>query len=1143
MSVVMPCLDAGRMLRRALASVVRQTYANLEIVFVDNGSTDASDRLAQEIGAASGREFRFAACPERGVNRARALGFTLARGDYIQWMDADDEMNPDKVSLQVAALERERAFDIAFCDWVTRRFDAGDPPIDVPHRLAPVHDQLLRMLSGVWYPPHVYLLRRAAAQRLHQEKAWWPERRIATDVEYFAFAALLGYRFLHVPGAQVLYNVGGHTRQISAVTPYAVRVISLRDIYARLGAVGEMPGIKPRVTSRHRALLKQNWDLWRLPPTSVDITKLNAREFRLVHRVTGKTLKLRPREAAMVEALRGISAPQALAHLAPHIIAAIGATPGERATIIETLERLRHAGILTRTTSLERVALASDESAPVADAAPSNGAAGETRVMEGPLVSVVIPCLNAGRMLPRALNSVIGQTHRNLEIIVVDNGSTDGSDRLAQEIGGASGREFHFALCPERGANRARNRGYDLARGDYVQWLDADDELHREKIARQVDALERDRAYDIAYGDWTQCVIHSDTRPTVLVRKALEQFDDQILRILVGVWCPPHAYLLRRTVADQLDREQAWWPDRIYCHDREYFAFAALLGFRFLHVPGAHVYYNKWSSTQVSSATPYLDRVADLRGAFARFRELAERPTTKPRITAAHWLFLQQNWDLWILPRGSVDVAPIGNGSIRLRQIKTGRELVLSAKEAAIVETLQLVDEGRAFSHLVIGIADNAPELGNDYPGIMTALDRLRDAGILVLATSIDHVAPANDQIAPAAEVALSGSAAGETRVLEGPLVSVVTPCLNAGRMLPRALNSAIGQTYRNLEIIVVDNGSTDGSDRLAQEIGEASGRKFRFARWPERGANRARNQGYSMVRGDYVQWLDADDEIDRDKITQQVDALERDRGYDIAYCSWTQRMIYGVSGPTVIIPKPLEQVEDQILRALVGIWYPPHSYLFRRAAADQLDRELAWWPDRPNATDWEYVGFAALLGFRFLHVPSAHVFYNKWSGTQISNVTRYPEWVSASRAIFARFRELAERPTTKPLITAAHRLFLEQNWDLWRLPRGSVDVVAVGSQSIRLRHLGRGQQLMISAKEAKIIEVLQAVDLPRTLSYLVRAIADTTPELEDDYVAIMAVLERLRAEDVLDRSTLPAVPADPRRPGHASPHQLGAES
>src|SRR4029077_9717699 len=123
--------------------------------------------------------------------------------------------------------------------------------------------------------PHVYLLRRAVAERLHEEKAWWPERPVATDVEYFAFAALLGYRFLHVPGAQVFYSVGARPQQISAVTPYTVRIVSLRDLYARRGAVADRPGVKPRITSRHRALLKQDWHLWRQPPDSVDITKLN----------------------------------------------------------------------------------------------------------------------------------------------------------------------------------------------------------------------------------------------------------------------------------------------------------------------------------------------------------------------------------------------------------------------------------------------------------------------------------------------------------------------------------------------------------------------------------------------------------------------------------------------------------------------------------------------------------------------------------------------------------------------------------------------------------------------------------------------------------------------------------------------------
>jgi hypothetical protein len=92
------------------------------------------------------------------------------------------------------------------------------------------------------------------------------------------------------------------------------------------------------------------------------------------------------------------------------------------------------------------------------------------------------------------------------------------------------------------------------------------------------------------------------------------------------------------------------------------------------------------------------------------------------------------------------------------------------------------------------------------------------------------------------------------------------------------------------------------------------------------------------------------------------------------------------------------------------------------------------------------------------------------------------------------------------------------------------------------LRHLRHGRQLAISAKEAKIIEVLQSFDAPKALSYFVRAIAEMAPELENDHVAIMTALERLRAEDVLDRSMLPAVPAGARTVGHGSPDQLGPE-
>ena len=110
--------------------------------------------------------------------------------------------------------------------------------------------------------------------------------------------------------------------------------------------------------------------------------------------------------------------------------------------------------------------------------------------MSAPLVSVIMPCFNAGPMLSPALNSVIGQTYPALEIIFVDNASTDGSGRVAEGIFASQSRPHRIVRCETPGANVARNFGYGFATGGYVNWMDADDLMDSDKIARQVAALE-----------------------------------------------------------------------------------------------------------------------------------------------------------------------------------------------------------------------------------------------------------------------------------------------------------------------------------------------------------------------------------------------------------------------------------------------------------------------------------------------------------------------------------------------------------------------------------------------------------------------------------------------------------------------------
>ena len=84
--------------------------------------------------------------------------------------------------------------------------------------------------------------------------------------------------------------------------------------------------------------------------------------------------------------------------------------------------------------------------------------------------------------------------------------------------------------------------------------------------------------------------------------------------------------------------------------------------------------------------------------------------------------------------------------------------------------------------------------------------------------------------------------------------VSVITPCLNPGAMLVHCLDSVSAQTYKDVEHIIVDGGSTDGTVELARSRG------LRVISEPDRGQTDALNKGFALASGDYLGWLNADD-------------------------------------------------------------------------------------------------------------------------------------------------------------------------------------------------------------------------------------------------------------------------------------------
>lgn len=142
-SVIIPAYNAGDFLSTAVQSVLNQSHRNLELLIIDDASTDATGQLAQVFAAQDAR-VRYHRNPSNtGVARSRNLGVSLARFDWIAFLDSDDRWQPDKLALQAAYLQRH-AVDLVYTGYDL--MDAAGRPIGfrfhVPETLT--YPQLLR---------------------------------------------------------------------------------------------------------------------------------------------------------------------------------------------------------------------------------------------------------------------------------------------------------------------------------------------------------------------------------------------------------------------------------------------------------------------------------------------------------------------------------------------------------------------------------------------------------------------------------------------------------------------------------------------------------------------------------------------------------------------------------------------------------------------------------------------------------------------------------------------------------------------------------------------------------------------------------------------------------------------------------------
>lgn len=214
------------------------------------------------------------------------------------------------------------------------------------------------------------------------------------------------------------------------------------------------------------------------------------------------------------------------------------------------------------------------------------------------LVSILIAAYNAEKWISETIQSALDQTWPDKEIIVVDDGSTDNTLLAAGRFEAAGVRIIRQG---NRGASAARNAALGHARGDYIQWLDADDLLAPDKIERQLEDPAREGNPRILLSGPVGTFYYRTSKAKFVINPCLQQdlhpVDWMLFKLGMGAWQCPHNWLVSR----ELTAIAGPWDERLSLDDDgEYFARIMLASEKVRFVRGAVSYYRVCSTCGVS---------------------------------------------------------------------------------------------------------------------------------------------------------------------------------------------------------------------------------------------------------------------------------------------------------------------------------------------------------------------------------------------------------------------------------------------------------------------------------------------------------------------------------------------------------------
>ena len=854
-SVIIPMYNVEDYLHECLDSAVGQTLQNIEILCIDDGSPDRSAEIAAEY-AEKYSNVKLIRKENGGQSSARNVALDIARGRYVYFLDSDDYLEPNTLEALCARADEEnldivyfntipffenkevKEQNLNFINYYKRKGDYsgvhtgqsmfakmrkngeffGSPCLEI-FRRSLIEDNNIRFYCGIIHEDNLFTFKcTMLAQRTGYIDQYFYHRRVHGDSTMTTSKSMR-----NVEGYLVCYSEMIDFMHEREVEPEAAPVISeylYYSIYRNACNIYRSLGIQDGESFLNEGDFCADHFL--------DLVKKNIRYENDIDSLRRriKTLEANAQKAAAAGMKNSIL------YVPRKILGGFKCVWDHG--LIYTVKRAARKfwGVCKkldkkyyRSGAYQALSYLPRQAVHFARYVRKNGVSSLLRVSSvklrqklgagAPLVSIIMPVYNVEEYLEQNLDSLLNQTMKHIEILCVDDGSTDRSLEILNRYA-AKDKRVQVFTQQNKFAGAARNLGLANAKGEYVVFLDSDDFF----------------SVDLAKDAYFMAKLHEAD----IVLYGARHYNNMTGEYKEAKW------LLNAFAAPQKQPfSYKDCPDNLYrittpCPWTKMFRrqFVLDTGLQFQTLQNSNDLFFTYSSLAMAKRIVTLDKqLVNYRVGLANNLQ----STKKKNPLCFYTAYLA--WHDKLVELGVLD---------ELRRSYVN--LALSGCLYNLRSLKDLEAKRTVFDMLHNEIFDKLEILGHEASYYYKKADY--EDMLLVAGGTFEQYLESQD-------IELPSRLAEVENIPQAPAVSIIIPCYNAEKYLDACMGSVLNQTLQNIEILCVDDGSTDHTLTILNRYAETDERVRVFTQ-QNKFAGAARNLGLANAKGEYVIFLDSDD-------------------------------------------------------------------------------------------------------------------------------------------------------------------------------------------------------------------------------------------------------------------------------------------